>query len=70
MSLLPYIVTLALGLLLTLQAGINAELKNSLHEPITATFVAFLAGLVAIGIYGLVARTPLPTYSQIVQTPW
>lgn len=57
------------GLLLSLQAGVNAQLRLSLGHPISAAFVSFLVGTLVLTVALMAARAPLPIVSAIGRTP-
>jgi transporter family-2 protein len=54
------LVAMLVGLVLPVQAGVNAQLRLSLGHPITTAFVSFLIGTVALGLLLFLARVPLP----------
>lgn len=58
------------GTLIPLQAGLNAQLRFRLDSPYYATLVSITVSLVAIGLYCLAARPPLPVLAQAAQSPW
>lgn len=57
------------GLASPIQAGVNALLVRYAGHAIMAAFVSFAVGTVTLGAYMLVARTPLPSWGQLSQTP-
>lgn len=59
---MAFLVCLALiaGSFLTIQAGLNAQLRGGLGHPLTATLVSFLVGTVAVVLVMLAIRVPLP----------
>jgi transporter family-2 protein len=57
------------GFFLPLQALINAYLGARLTGPFSAALANFVVGLIAILVYLVVMRAPLPTFSQIGSTP-
>jgi transporter family-2 protein len=60
----------AAGVVLPLQAGINAELAEWLGSPVRAAFVSFLVGtLLLIPAAALVFR-PLPSLGRLGAAPW
>jgi transporter family-2 protein len=58
------------GALLPVQAGINAQLRLTLGNPLTATLVSFLIGSVALGLLVLGARIPLQLGPALDRAPW
>ena len=69
MGQLYIIVALAIGLLLPIQVGINAELAQRLSNPITASLISFIVGTVGLMVCLLVSRTPLPDWSTVTTLP-
>ena len=59
-----------LGVLLPVQAGINAQLRVSLGEPLAATLVSFVVGTVGLAIGAVFARTSFPVGAAWAQSPW
>jgi bacterial/archaeal transporter family-2 protein len=60
----------AAGVVLPLQAGINAELADWLHSPIRAAFVSFLVGSLLLAVAAALAFRPLPSWSRLGHAPW
>ncbi len=66
-----WVLALAAGALIPVQAAANAALSRSLHDnvPFSALTLFAVAGLVtAIGV--LAAATPVPTPTQLGAAPW
>jgi transporter family-2 protein len=61
---------LASGALITIQAGGNAQLKQSLNNPIGALIINYIVGLVAVILFALFLRVHLPDSTQIAAVPW
>ena len=62
---------LLLGVLLPVQAGINAQLRNTLGHPLTAALASFLIGTAGLALGLLFARTPLPSVGGAwAASPW
>ena len=61
---------LAAGAVVSVQAGSNAQLKQSLGSPILALVVNYVLGFAGIGAAALIARSHLPTMDGIGRTPW
>ncbi len=65
------IVAVLVGLLLPVQAGINAQLRWTVGHPLTAAFVSFLVGTIGLGLLLLLARVPgLPSRALIEAPAW
>lgn len=59
----------AVGVLLPLQALINARLGHATEGPLFASFVSFLVGTLALGAALLVTRTSLPNAQTVASQP-
>lgn len=53
------------GILLPLQAGLNAELSNTVKQPVFGAFVSFLIGTIALFIYLFIIKFDFSTISNI-----
>jgi transporter family-2 protein len=61
---------IAAGTLIPLQAGLNAALRGYLGNPYYATLVSVVLSTVAIALFILIGRQPLPTVQVALQAPW
>ncbi|WP_407351801.1 DMT family transporter [Luteimonas sp. R10] len=59
----------AVGVLLPLQALINARLGHATEGPLFASFMSFLVGTLALGAALLVTRTSLPNAQTVASQP-
>jgi transporter family-2 protein len=57
------------GLMLPIQAGVNAQLRLSVGHPLTTAFVSFAVGTVALAALILLARVPLPSMRVATAAP-
>ncbi len=58
------------GALLPVQAGVNAQFRITLGDPLAATLTSFLIGSLALGLVTLGARIPLHLGQALGRTPW
>ena len=58
------------GLVLPLQAGINAQLRIGLGSPVLAALVSFSVGTCALILLAIGVRAPLPLTGGIARIPW
>jgi bacterial/archaeal transporter family-2 protein len=69
-----YVLIVAAGLLVAMQAGSNATLQKSLQHPVVASLVSFSSGLAvllfALAIYTVVTKAPMPRGQQWSAVPW
>ena len=62
---------LAAGVLLPVQAGLNAQLRSTLGSPVAAALVSFLVGTAGLATIAVLLRTPLPLgRAWAATTPW
>jgi transporter family-2 protein len=64
------LLSMAAGILMPLQAGINNRLGEAAGGPIASAFISFFVGTLALGVYLLVFRIPLPLGRAMAVTPW
>ncbi len=65
-----YLIALIIGAGISVQAGVNAQLRMATGSPILTALISFLVGTsILLGAYLLTARAPLP-FSAIVDLSW
>lgn len=64
------LIAITLGVLLPVQAGVNAQLRTVLGEPIVAALASFLIGTAALALVMLGARTEVPAGFAWTGSPW
>ena len=68
---IPYIIlAIAAGFCLPTQAGINYRLSMWALSPVLAAAISFAVGTVALVVYALILRLPLPALGSVKQYPW
>lgn len=69
---MPFLIVIAalLGIVLPLQSGVNAQLRNEVGSPLLAALVSFTVGMVALLALNLAVRTPLPSGATVRALPW
>jgi bacterial/archaeal transporter family-2 protein len=60
----------AAGVVLPIQAGINAELADWLGSPLRAAFVSFLTGTLLLLVAAALVFRPLPSLARLGDAPW
>jgi bacterial/archaeal transporter family-2 protein len=60
----------AVGLVLPLQTGINAQLRLALGHPLAAALVSFVVGTVVLAVAVAMLRVPVPLGRAAGQTLW
>jgi transporter family-2 protein len=58
------------GVLLPVQAGVNAQLRATVGDPIGAALVSFVVGTAALALLVLVARLPVPVAAGWARSAW
>ncbi len=54
------LLALAAGVLLPVQAGLNAQLRSALGSPVAAALISFVVGTAGLATVAVLMRTPLP----------
>jgi transporter family-2 protein len=70
MKLIFYILPIFAGVAMTIQSGVNSQLRGSTNHPLLATFISFLGGTVAISILLLFSKQPMPALSVYPGISW
>jgi transporter family-2 protein len=70
MKSVAYFLGLSAGFGLTLQIGMNSQLRRSLGSAYPAALVSFLVGTVALVLLVLVTRTSVPSRDTLAAIPW
>ena len=58
------------GILNTVQAGANAQLRKSIDQPVLAGIIVYATGLAGLILVGLVTQLSRPTADKLAATPW
>lgn len=70
MNRLPYLlVAVALGAMIALQPGLNADVARRLGTPVAAAFLSILVAFLLSAAYIVISRHPLPL-GAIATLPW
>ena len=64
------VLAIALGVLLPVQAGVNAQLRTVLGAPLAAALVSFLVGTAALAVGAVAARVTLPPGAAVAGSQW
>ena len=67
---LLFAIAFAVGGLVTLQAGSNTRLKETLGEPLVALILSSSIGVAALAAIVMVARRPWPSFEQLAAASW
>lgn len=64
-----YLFAVLAGVSLTLQAGVNSQLRLILGNPIHAGLISFLVGAMSLGLLALLQRQDWPI-QNVMASPW
>ena len=67
---LPWILGIVAGLGLTVQVGMNSQLRKMLQSANLAALISFLVGTAALITLIVVMRTPMPPRATFAAVPW
>ncbi|MDX2046487.1 MAG: DMT family transporter [Chitinophagaceae bacterium] len=70
MKILFYILPILAGVAMSIQSGINAQLRAAVNQPLLAAFISFLGGTLALAVMLLFSREPLPPLSAYPAISW
>lgn len=62
--------SLAIGISLASQAGVNAQLREALHSPVQAAFISFLVGTIILGAAALAQDQAWFRPGSLATLPW
>ena len=66
---LAYVLGLVAGLGLTVQVGMNSQLRKALQNANSAALISFLVGTVALIAILIATRSPLPARETLAAVP-
>jgi transporter family-2 protein len=69
MDLVLLLVAVAIGAFMPIQAGVNSLLRGHLSSPLTAAFISFFVGTVALLVACLIQRAPWPSLQVLGKLP-
>jgi transporter family-2 protein len=64
------LLALAAGVLLPVQAGVNAQLRSAVGSPLAAALVSFLVGTAGLVAAAVIVRAPIGLRAAVTVTPW
>lgn len=70
MKFLFYLLPVFAGVAITIQSGINSQLRTQLQHPLLAAFISFVVGTVALAILLLFAKDTMPAMSTYSNIEW
>jgi transporter family-2 protein len=70
MKILFYLLPVFAGIAITIQAGINSQLRVAIQHPVVAAFISFIVGTVALAVLLLFSKDSLPGLAQYAAVGW
>lgn len=70
MKILFYLLPVFAGIAITVQSGINSQLRLAIQHPLMAAFISFVVGTAALGILLIFSKEALPGMSQYSTINW
>ena len=70
MKFLFYILPIVAGVAMSIQSGINAQLRASIQHPLLAAFISFMGGTIALGILLLFSKQSMPAIPVYSGIEW
>jgi bacterial/archaeal transporter family-2 protein len=70
MKIIFYLLPVFIGVAMSVQSGINAQLRSGLNHSLLAAFLSFLGGFILLGVLLLVVRQPLPQAASFGDIKW
>lgn len=65
-----YLLPVAIGVAMTIQSGINAELRTAINNPLLAAFLSFLGGIMVLGIMLFFSKQSMPSWENYAGISW
>jgi bacterial/archaeal transporter family-2 protein len=70
MKILFYLLPVFAGVAITVQSGINSQLRTAIQHPLMAAFISFVVGTIALAILLLFSKDALPGLSEYSSIGW
>jgi transporter family-2 protein len=70
MRILYYILPILAGIAMTIQSGINSQLRTAVNNPILAAFISFVGGTIALALLMLFSKQPFPSLGVYSGISW
>ena len=70
MKILFYLLPLFAGVAMTIQSGINGQLRAAVQHPLLAAFISFIGGTLALGILLIFSKQPMPGLTAYSSIEW
>jgi transporter family-2 protein len=70
MKIIYYILPVLAGIAITVQSGINAQLRTAVNNPLLAAFISFLGGTITLGLLLVFSKNTIPALSSFSAINW
>lgn len=70
MDIVFFFLPIVAGVALTTQVGVNSQLREVTTSPLTASFISFVVGTVALALIVLATRQPFPSVQDLGEISW
>jgi len=70
MKILFYLLPVFAGVAITIQSGVNSQLRTSIQHPLMAAFISFVVGTIALAILLIFSKETIPGLSQYSSVNW
>jgi bacterial/archaeal transporter family-2 protein len=70
MDIVFFFLPIVAGVALTTQVGVNSQLREATNSPLTASFISFVVGTVALALIVLATRQPFPSLQSLGEISW
>ena len=70
MKILFYLLPVFAGVAITIQSGVNSQLRTAIEHPLMAAFISFVVGTIALAILLIFSKDTVPGLSQYSDIHW
>jgi transporter family-2 protein len=70
MKILFYLLPVFAGVAITIQSGINSQLRTAIQHPLMAAFISFMVGTIALAILLIFSKDAIPGLSEYSSINW
>ncbi len=70
MKFLFYLLPIFAGVAITVQSGINSQLRIAIQHPVMAAFISFLSGTIVLAIILLFSKSSWPAFDSYSTVSW
>ena len=70
MKILFYLLPVFAGIAITIQSGVNSQLRTAIQHPLMAAFISFVVGTIALAVLLIFSKESIPGLSQYSSVNW